>query len=453
MILLLENNIRGGISSVIGDRYIKSDDNKKILYIDANNLCGHSMSQYLPNDEIKFDNNIKLEDIINTPDDCDVGCFLEVDLIYPDNRKEKTKNFPFAPVNKKINHDNFNDYMKEIKPDTYIQTKKLICDWSDKKNYLIHYRMLKFYIRHGMIVDKVHNIISFKQSRWLEKFISFITLKCNRAKNDFEKDFYKLLNNAFYGKAIENVRNRLKIKFIKRDDQREIIKQQSKLTFNGIHKSYENCDSYTFKQNEVLMDKPIYLGFSVLELSKLHMYETYYDKLQPYFGEENIQLHYMDCDSFVMSIETQNIINDLKNLEDLFDFSNLNKNHELFSNKNKKVVGIFKIETPKNIWIDEFVALRSKCYAFKCGDESENKLKGISKSYSKSIKFDQYKKCLDGEEFQQECDNYIIRSINHEMVLQKFKKYTLSIFDDKRSYINNIESKPWNFCQFSQRLE
>ncbi len=443
MILLLENNIRGGISSVMGDRYVKSDKNKKILYIDANNLYGHSMSEPLPYDEIKFDNNVTLEDILNCPDDGDIGFFVEVDLKYPDNIKEKTKNFPFAPMNKKINPDKFSDYMKEIKPDTYIQTKKLICDWSDKKNYLIHYRMLKFYIRHGMIIDKVHNIISFKQSRWLEKYINFNTQKRNKAKNDFEKDFYKLLNNAFYGKTMENVRNRLKIKFIKKDDHKEIIKQQSKLTFNGIHKSYENCDSYTFKQNEVLMDKPIYLGFSVLELSKLLMYETYYDILQPYFGQEKIQLHYMDCDSFVLSIETENIINDLKNLENLFDFSNLDKNHELFSNKNKKVVGKFKIETPKNIWIDEFVALRSKCYAFKCNNDSKNKLKGISKSYSKNIKFVEYKKCLDGEDYQQECDNYILRSINHEMVLQKVKKSTLSIFDDKRCYINNIKSIPW----------
>ena len=111
------------------------------------------------------------------------------------------------------------------------------------------------------------------------------------------------------------------------------------------------------------------------------MYETYYNKLQPYFGEENIQLPYMDCDSFVMSIETQNIINDLKNLEDLFDFSNLDKNHELFSDKNKKVVGKFKIETPENIWIDEFVAFRSKCYAFKCGDDSKNNYKMIKRYF------------------------------------------------------------------------
>ena len=419
MILILENNIRGGISSVMGDRYVKSDENKKILYIDANNLYGHSMSEPLPYDEIKFDNDVKLEDIINTPDDSDIGYFIEADLISPDNIKEKTKNFPFAPVNKKINPDNYRDFMKSIKPNTYIQSSKLICDWSDKRNYLIHYRMLKIYIRHGMIVDKVHEIISFKQSRWLEKYINISTQKRNQAVNDFEKDFYKLLNNAFYGKTMENVRNRLKIKLVKKDDYREIIKQQSKLTFNGIHKSYENCDSYTFKQSEVIMDKPIYLGFSVLELSKLLRYETYYDRLQPYFGQENIQLQYMDTDSFVLSVNTKNFVKDLRNLEDIFDFSNLDKNHKLFSNKNEKVIGKFKIETPKIIWIDEFVCLRSKMYAFKCGDDSKNRLKGISKSQSKNIEFEEYKKCLTEEEYQQECDNYIIRSIIHEMILQK----------------------------------
>ena len=259
--------------------------------------------------------------------------------------------------------------MKQIKPKKYAKSMKLICDWTDKKNYLVHYRMLKFYVRHGMVVAKIHEIISFKQSSWLEKYINFNTQKRSKAKKDFEKDFYKLLNNAFYGKTMENVRDRLGLKFFKKDDYKEIIKYKSKLTFDGIHKSYENCDSYVFRKNEVLMDKPIYLGFAVLELSKLHMYETYYDKLQPYFGQKNIQLHYIDTDAFVLSLKTQDIIKDLKNLEDIFDFSNLDKNHELFSERNKKVIGKFKIETPKNIWIDEFVCLRSEMYSFKCGDD------------------------------------------------------------------------------------
>ena len=152
------------------------------------------------------------------------------------------------------------------------------------------------------------------------------------------------------------------------------------------------------------------------------MYETYYDILQPYFGPENVQLHYMDTDSFVLSVNTKDIIDDLKNLEDIFDFSNLDKNHELFSSKNKKVIGKFKIETPKNNWIDEFVCLRSIMYVFKSGDDSKNKLKGVSKSQSKNIKFEEDKKCLDSEQYQSECNIYILRSINHEMHLQEIRK-------------------------------
>ena len=230
------------------------------MYKDANNLYGLAMSEYLPCNGIKFNMNVKLEDILNTPDDSSIGYLLEVDLKYPDDTKYKTKYFPFAPVNKKINRDNFSDYMKEILPGTYPQTKKLICDWSDKKNYLIHYRIMKFYVRHGMEVEKVHTVISFKQSKWLEKYISFNTQKRNTAKNEFEKHFYELLNDALHGKTMEDNRNRLKVEFIRKDDTNKIIKQQSELTFIGIHKSYENYDSYTFKQNEVLMDKPIYLG-------------------------------------------------------------------------------------------------------------------------------------------------------------------------------------------------
>ena len=146
---------------------------------------------------------------------------------------------------------------------------------------------------------------------------------------------------------MENVRNQIKVEFIKKDDVNKNIKQQSKLTFTGIHRSYEYYDSYTFEQNEVLMDKPIYLDYSVLELRKLHMYETYYGKFQSYFGQTNIHLHYMDTDSFVLSVNTKDIIEDLKNLDEIFDFNNLDDNHELFSNKKKKLIGFFKFETPK----------------------------------------------------------------------------------------------------------
>ena len=103
------------------------------------------------------------------------------------------------------------------------------------------------------------------------------------------------------------------------------------------------------------------------------MYETYYDKLQPFFGPEKLQLHYIDTDGMILSMKTESIFKYLKNLEDKFDFSNVDENHELYSNKNEKVVGKYKIETPENIWIDEFVCLRSKAYSFKCKNFIENK--------------------------------------------------------------------------------
>ena len=187
--MFLENNIRGAISSVMGKKFIKSDENVKILYSDANNLYGHPMSEPLPFDEIEFDRNVILEDLLNTADDSDTGYFVEVDLPHPDTIKEKTTNFPFAPVNRKTNTDVFSDYMKKIEPDTFNQTERLICDWSDKKNYLTHFRMVKFYNKHGMIVDKVYDIISFNQRKWLEKYIHLTTQMKKQALNDFENDF------------------------------------------------------------------------------------------------------------------------------------------------------------------------------------------------------------------------------------------------------------------------
>ena len=409
------------------------------------------MLQILPYDEIEIwhghpDLSRKwLEEILNTPDDDEFGYFLEVDLKYPIILKERTMNFPFSSENKKIDPDKYNDYMKKIKPKKYTKFKKLICDWTDKKKYLTRYRMLRFYFRHGMVVEKFYEIISFKQSECLERYISFNTQKQNRAKNAFEKDFFRFLVNAAFGKFLEDVRNRLRLQLIKKDDIKKIIKQQSKLTFKDIQKSYENFDSYTFKQNQIVLYKATNVGFAILELSELHMYETYYDTLQPYFGQENLQLHYVDTDGMILSMKTKNIIKDLRNLEDIFNFSNLDEKHELFSEK-KKVIGKFEIETPKNIWLDEFVCLRTNVYSFKCKDniESKNKIKGISKSQSKHNKLEEYKKCLDREEYQRECKKSLLHSINHEMHLQEVKKSTLSIFDDKRCYINNIKSMPWN---------
>ena len=157
------------------------------------------------------------------------------------------------------------------------------------------------------------------------------------------------------------------------------------------------------------------------------MYETYYDKIQPYFSRENLQLPYMDTVSFILSVNTKDNIKDSKYREDLFDFNNLNESQEISSNKKKKVIGKFKIESPKNISIDKFVCLRSKMYSFDCGDDKK-KLKGIFKSQTTHINFGEYKKCLDGENYRKECIICILRSLNQEMYLQELKKFDIIYF-------------------------
>ena len=133
MLMVLDNNIRGGISSVMGDRYVKSDENKKIWHYDANNVHGWAMDGSLPYDEFEFVKNVKLENLLKTEEDYDIGYSIEIDLQFPDEIKEKRKYFQFCPESKTKPQDKLSDYMSEMKPRNYTQNKELICDCTDKK--------------------------------------------------------------------------------------------------------------------------------------------------------------------------------------------------------------------------------------------------------------------------------------------------------------------------------
>ena len=143
------------------------------------------MSQTLLYDESKFDGCVQLEYLLNR----DIGCFLEFDLNNPDDIKEKTKIFKLCPENGKVKPDIFTPYMSENESNTYTEIEKLICDWTDKKNFLVRSGMLNFYVRHGMEVYKVHEIVSITQFKWLENYINFYNQKRNQAVIDFENDF------------------------------------------------------------------------------------------------------------------------------------------------------------------------------------------------------------------------------------------------------------------------
>ena len=200
LLLLLENNIRGGISSVMGDRHVQSDENKQILYIDANILYGWAMSQYLPTSEFEklqlpednstLDNQLEqiVEDLTHCPDNNEFGYFIECDLEYPVEIKEKTKNFPLCPYQTKADPDLFSVLMNNVNQPNYKPTSKLMCDVTNKTKYMIQYRVFKIYINMGMKVTKIQTIYRFKQSLWLEKYIIHNTQKRTKAKTNFEKD-------------------------------------------------------------------------------------------------------------------------------------------------------------------------------------------------------------------------------------------------------------------------
>ena len=155
--------------------------------------------------------------------------------------------------------------MNKMKSITHTTSIRLVCDWTNEKRYVTHYRMLKVYFKLGMVAEKVHGVVSLRQNRWLKLYIDFNTSKLAAARNDFDEDLPKYLNCCFYGKTMENVKNRTKKELISRNDDDKAVKMQSKGTFNEIQKSYDNYDSYTFQYNEILMDKPLYLGFVMLE--------------------------------------------------------------------------------------------------------------------------------------------------------------------------------------------
>ena len=217
--LLLENNMRGGPSACMGRRYVKRGE-REIVYEDVNNLYDWSMSQYLPTgdfSEIKVTKS-SLKSILRTPDNNEHGFLIECDLEYPSNIHEKTKYYPFLPEKKTIKIEDFSPYMTINKPEKYKPTEKLIMDQTNKQRYFLHYRVLKFYIRHGIRILVVYTVYKFKQSPWLAKYIKYNTEQRSKAKTEFEKHFYKLMNNSFYGKTIESIRKRLNFDLIDKSD-------------------------------------------------------------------------------------------------------------------------------------------------------------------------------------------------------------------------------------------
>ena len=294
-------------------------------------------------------------------------------------------------------------------------------DQTNKQRYFLHYRDLKFYIRHGIRILIVHTVYNFKHSPWLAKYFKKNTEQRKKAISEFEKHFYKLMNNSFYGKTIENIRKRLNLDLIDKTDIHRIPDRQSKLSFDDKIAEYEKFNLYSFNKETIKFTKPIYVGFWVLELSKLSMYEWYFDKMQQYFGEENLELQSLDTDSFIFPFKRiKSLIEDLKHFKEDFDFSDLDQSHELYSETNKKVIGKMKHETAPELDLDEGVFLKSKSYSYNLKQNSSHcKHKGVQDHNKYTL--EDYKYCLENNEIKYGV-NYSFISNKHEITMVKQKR-------------------------------
>ena len=420
MLLMIEKGIRGGVSMIsnrhakannkyMGESFNEKDPSKYIMYLDANNLYGWAMSKPLPTHGFKWMKVDELEIWECHP------CILEVDLECPKNL-----------------HDLYNDYPPAPEQIVVNKVSKLIPNLGDKKKYVLHYENLKQYLKLGFKLTHIHSGIKFKESPWLEKYISLNTKLRTEAKNDFEKDFFKLMNNSVFGKTMENIRNRVDIKLVNNKKQAE--KLSAKPNYKHCNIFSEDLVAIHMKKTKLDFDKPVYLGMCILDLSKTLMYDFHYNYIKKKYGNK-AKLLLTDTDSLMYEIQTKDFYKDINgDVKDRFDTSGYPSDHPsgIPSGFNKKVLGMFKDEVNGDI-IDEFVGLRAKLYSYKMfeGEESK-KCKGVKKSVvKKSITHEDYKKCLLTGKEQLRKQN-IIRSYKHEVYTEEVNKVALSTSDDKR---------------------
>ena len=272
MLLMVKKGIRGGVSMIsnrygkannkyMGDRFDDSKPSKYISYLDANNLYSWAMSKPLLTHGFKWMKVSELETWENH------SCILEVDLKCPKSLHNLHSDYPLAPEQIKAN-----------------KVSKLIPNLGDKEKYILHYENLKQYLSLGLRLNKIHRAIKFKESQWLEKYIVLNTELRTAAANEFEKYFFKLMNNSEFGKTMENIRNRVDIKLVNNKKQAE--KLSAKPNFNHCNIVIEDLVAIHMKKTKLVFNKPVYLGMCILDLSKTLMYDFHYNYIKQKYGDK-----------------------------------------------------------------------------------------------------------------------------------------------------------------------
>ncbi|XP_060859920.1 uncharacterized protein LOC132937114 [Metopolophium dirhodum] len=442
MLLMMENGIRGGVCQSVrryaranlpdvdGINYNKKKPHIYLAYFDCVNLYGKSMLASLPYKNFEWYNDLTL-DVTTIDDDAPIGYILEVDVDYPEKLHDIHSDLPFLPHN-------------SCPPNSKII--KLLTTLNNKSNYVVHYRLLKQAIHNGLKVVKVHKIIKFDQSKWLAPYVDKCTSMRVLAKNKFEYEFWKLLVNSVYGKCMENPRKRLDIKLISDDRKAHRLMRKPNFIDRTIYSN--ELMSLHFQKEKIKFDKPIYVGFSILDISKTYIYNFHYDVMKNKYGKK-ISLLYTDTDSLIYRIKTNNYFNDLKfDLLSHFDTSNFPISHFCYSDKHKNTPGYFKDELKSEI-MTQFVTLRPKLYAYTVSGIEYKKAKGVKKYVrdkymtvnhyldilSKfSIQNSSHLDAQNGESSQINayCDINSIQATKHNVYSKTTRKIVLSANDDKR---------------------
>ena len=448
MFQFIEKGLRGGISYIANrygkanNKYMKEYDENKpqkyIMYLDANNLYGWAMSQYLPTGGFKWMTQKQIDniDLAKYKEDSKNGLILEVDLKYPEELHDLHNDYPLAAEKIKVEKDMLSNYCKRISDKYNISTglvHKLIPTLSNKEKYVLHYRNLQLYIDLGLKVSKVHRVLEFNQSPWLKQYIYFNTEKRKNAKNAFEKEFFKLMNNSVFGKTMENIRKRVDVRLV--TDEKKLLKLTSKPTYVSSKIFNENLLAVHKIKETLTLNRPAYVGMCILDLSKTLMYDFHYNYIKKKYGDK-AKLLFTDTDSLTYEIEAKDVYKDFWIDKDKFDNCDYPETSPYFNNTNKKVIGKFKDEAV-GVPICEFVGLRSKMYSYiKDNEQGGKTAKGIKKNVIKNnITHENYRDILFNNK-QMHHKMKTIRSENHQLGSYEINKVSLSCFDDRR-YIHD----------------
>ena len=370
---------------------------------------------------------INEEFIKNYNENSSKGYILEVDVKYPKKLHDLHSDLPFLPKRKQID-----------------KCKKLVCDLHNTKKYVVHIKSLKQALNNGLKLKRVHSIIDFSQKAWLKSYIDMNTELRKLAKDDFEKDFFKLMNNAVFGKTMENIRKHRDIKLVTIDKKRN--KSVSEPNYHMINYISEDLSIIEMNKTRVKMKKPIYLGLPILDISKILMYEFWYDYMKPKYGNR-VKLCHMDTDRFVMNIKTNDLYKDIANdVEKRFDTSNYEVNRPLPTGKNKKVTGLMKDELGGKI-ITDLATLRPNTYSYLTDvGKEDKKAKGTKKCVIKRmIKFNDYKNSLLKDKVILKSQQRFI-SKKQDVYTENINEIALSNNDDKRIVApDKITSYPYGY--------